>query len=76
MVCQARHEMVFIAACACSLAACAAELSWPEPTREMKPWAYNWWMGSAVDEAGIEAQCRELADKGFGGFHVDRKSVV
>ena len=70
MVCQARHEIVFIAACACSLAACAAELSWPEPTREMKPWAYNWWMGSAVDEAGIEAQCRELADKGFGGFHV------
>lgn len=36
----------------------------------MKPWAYNWWMGSAVDKAGLEYQCRELADKGFGGFHV------
>ena len=48
----------------------AAFLSWPEPTREMKPWAYNWWMGSAVDKAGLEYQCRELADKGFGGFHV------
>ena len=45
-------------------------LFWPEPTREMKPWAYNWWMGSAVDKAGLEYQCRELADKGFGGFHV------
>ena len=45
-------------------------LAWPEPTREMKPWVYNWWMGSAVDEAGMEHQCRELAEKGFGGFHV------
>ena len=45
-------------------------LAWPEPTREMKPWVYNWWMGSAVDEAGMELQCRELAEKGFGGFHV------
>ena len=44
--------------------------SWPEPAMEMKPWVYNWWMGSAVDEAGLELQCRELAEKGFGGFHV------
>ena len=43
---------------------------WPEPVQEMKPWVYNWWMGSAVDQEGIEYQCRELADKGFGGFHV------
>ena len=49
---------------------CAALLAWPEPTKEMKPWAYNWWMGSAVDEAGIEYQCKEMAAKGFGGFHV------
>ena len=48
----------------------AVSLAWPEPTSEMKPWVYNWWMGSAVDEAGLELQCRELADKGFGGFHV------
>ena len=44
--------------------------TWPEPTREMKPWVYNWWMGSAVDEAGLEHQSRELAEKCFGGFHV------
>ena len=48
----------------------AVGASWPEPTREMKPWVYNWWMGSAVDADGLEAQCRELAEKGFGGFHV------
>ena len=51
-------------------AADGAALAWPEPTREMKPWVYNWWMGSAVDSAGLEYQCRELAEKGFGGFHV------
>ena len=45
-------------------------LAWPEPTATMKPWVYNWWMGSAVDAAGLEYKCRELADKGFGGFHV------
>ena len=48
----------------------AVGASWPVPTREMKPWVYNWWMGSAVDATGLEAQCRELAEKGFGGFHV------
>jgi len=48
----------------------AVAFAWPEPTREMKPWVYNWWMGSAVDRSGLEYQCRELADKGFGGFHV------
>ena len=43
---------------------------WPEPTREMKPWAYNWWMASAVDAEGLEYQCAEMQEKGFGGFHV------
>lgn len=45
-------------------------LAWPEPTREMKPWAYNWWMANAVEETGMEFQCSEMAAKGFGGFHV------
>ena len=44
--------------------------SWPAATRDSKPWVYNWWMGSAVDEKGLEAQCAALAEKGFGGFHV------
>ena len=51
-------------------AAQAVAPSWPEASKEMKPWVYNWWMGSAVDEAGLEHQSRELAEKGFGGFHV------
>ncbi len=57
------------------LASCAHGVSselpvWPEVRPEAKPWAYNWWMGSAVDAEGLEFQCREMAAKGFGGFHV------
>jgi len=44
--------------------------TWPAVGSEAKPWAYNWWMGSAVDAEGLEYQCREMAAKGFGGFHV------
>lgn len=43
---------------------------WSEPAREARPWAYNWWMGSAVDEAGLRLQVEEMAMVGFGGFHV------
>lgn len=55
---------------AIALNASAMSFTWPEVTCEMKPWVYNWWMGSAVDEEGIEYQCVELKEKGFGGFHV------
>ena len=44
--------------------------NWPEVTRNAKPWVYNWWMASAVDERGLENQCAELEAAGFGGFHV------
>ena len=57
------------AAAILAAAACGAP-SWPEASRDMKPWVYNWWMASAVDEEGLELQSRELAGKGFGGFHV------
>jgi len=52
------------------LLAVASPPEWPEATNDSKPWVYNWWMGSAVDEEGLEAQCAALAEKGFGGFHV------
>ena len=43
---------------------------WAEVTQTAKPWVYNWWMASAVDEKGLENQCAELEKAGFGGFHV------
>jgi len=43
---------------------------WPVATQESKPWAYNWWMASAVDEKGLESQCAAMEEAGLGGFHV------
>lgn len=65
-----KHLILALGAAFCAAAYAGGDLEWPETVPEMKPWVYNWWMGSAVDEKGIEHQCRELADKGFGGFHV------
>lgn len=42
---------------------------WPDPTADMRPWCYNWWMGNAVDAPGLTAQAQALAAAGFGGFH-------
>ena len=65
-----RTDLCALLLLAAGQAAAGAAPAWPEATREMRPWVYNWWMGSAVDEKGLEFQSRELADKGFGGFHV------
>lgn len=35
-----------------------------------KPWAYWWWMGSAVDEKNITANLEDYAKAGFGGMHI------
>lgn len=48
----------------------AAEPSWPAVTKEMRPWAYNWWMGCAADKAGLELQARQFVEAGMGGYHV------
>ena len=48
----------------------AAEPVWPAVTKEMRPWAYNWWMGCAVDKAGLELQAKQFAEAGMGGYHV------
>ncbi|MDR6194547.1 glycosyl hydrolase [Siphonobacter sp. SORGH_AS_0500] len=35
-----------------------------------KPWAYWWWMGSAVTEEGIRKNLKDYADAGLGGLHI------
>ncbi len=37
---------------------------------QAKPWTRWWWMGSAVDEAGINKQLTQLAAAGFGGVEI------
>ena len=42
----------------CVVPALAQQPAWPEITSTMRPWCYNWWMGSAVDEAALLALMR------------------
>ena len=35
-----------------------------------KPWAYWWWMGSAVNEKDIAKNLEDFAAAGFGGLHI------
>ena len=41
-----------------------------KPLSTAKPWAYWWWMGSAVDEKNITANLEDYAKAGFGGLHI------
>ena len=45
-------------------------LAWPPITREAKPWAYWWWMGSAVDKANLTREIERARDAGLGGLHI------
>ena len=45
-------------------------LEWPAVTRESKPWARWWWLGSAVDEPNLRREIAALDSAGFGGVEV------
>jgi hypothetical protein len=42
----------------------------PAPVNTAKPWAYWWWMGSAVTEEGIRKNLDDFAGAGLGGLHI------
>jgi len=48
----------------------AAELDWPEITRDNKPWTRWWWPGNAVDAASLTRQLEQLASAGIGGVEI------
>jgi hypothetical protein len=45
-------------------------LHWPSPTRDSRPWARWWWLGSAVDKPNITALLKQYRDAGFGGMEI------
>jgi hypothetical protein len=51
-------------------AASGNALAWPALSREMRPWAYWWWMGSAVDATNITRELVRYRDAGLGGVHI------
>ena len=46
--------------------------AWPVITRQARPWAYWWWMGSAVDRVNLTAELQRCHDAGLGGVHMPR----
>ena len=43
---------------------------WPEVSESQKPWTRWWWMGSAVDSAGIHHNLVSLSKAGIGGVEI------
>lgn len=48
----------------------SAQNPWPKTTETAKPWTRWWWMGSAVDEKGLDKQLATLSKAGFGGVEI------
>ncbi len=48
----------------------AQQLSWPEITRENKPWTRWWWPGSIVTPADITANMEKYHEAGLGGMEI------
>lgn len=49
---------------------CAQQWPWPPMLRESRPYTRWWWLGSAVDTAGITRQLQEFARVGIGGVEI------
>ncbi|WP_177224192.1 glycosyl hydrolase [Thermoflavifilum thermophilum] len=47
-----------------------AQTPWPQVHVEARPWTRWWWLGNAVDTAGIAYQLQALHDAGFGGVEI------
>ncbi|MDR3458382.1 MAG: glycosyl hydrolase [Verrucomicrobiae bacterium] len=45
-------------------------LAWPPIAAQQKPWAFNWWMGSAVDKTNLTHELERYAAAGLGGIHI------
>ena len=45
-------------------------LAWPELTSQVRPWAWWWWHGSAVDTTNIDHELQRYHDAGLGGVQI------
>ena len=48
----------------------AARDPWPAITRQSRPWAYWWWMASAVDRTNLTRELQRYQQAGMGGIHI------
>ncbi len=45
-------------------------LAWPPITAHCRPWCFNWWMGSAVDQDNLAEELRRYKAGGLGGVRI------
>jgi hypothetical protein len=48
----------------------ADALAWPEAGVTARPWAFWWWMGSAVNAGDITRELERYQRAGMGGVHI------
>ena len=53
-----------------SQAISAQQLSWPEITRNARPWTRWWWPGSIVSQADLTVAMQKYKDAGLGGLEL------
>jgi len=53
-----------------SISSATGPLDWPQITRECRPWAYHWWLGSAVDKENLARELQRYREGGLGGVHI------
>src|SRR5579863_830569 len=58
------------AAFSLSLRAADDPFAWPPITAQTKPWAFWWWMGSAVDKTNLTKELTRYQAAGLGGVHI------
>ncbi len=63
-------KCLFLLLLICLMQTSFAQRTWPVAANEAKPWTRWWWMGSAIDEAGIKKQLTQLSGAGFGGVEI------
>ncbi len=63
-------NIVSLSLLCCAFGNLSAQNPWPTVTGTAKPWTRWWWMGSAVDEKGLDKQLTTLSKSGFGGVEI------
>jgi len=47
-----------------------SKVTWPEITKECRPWTYWWWHGNLVSKEGLTEHLESYRAAGIGGVHV------
>jgi hypothetical protein len=54
----------------CTSEQSSPQLTWPQITRETRPWTRWWWMGSIVNEKDLTDQMKQYRKAGLGGLEI------